>query len=170
MWGFVLIAGTISWLTLLRILKVDTGEDPPIQLFQFDSAHQCGLLKQDKDTIDTKEDEVLVGETTEWKSFCHKGRRKFIGEVLEGLPREERGETLRFFRQHQQYMDMEPIEWLIPYRHYLSFPVSYYTTKLSERVKRRILAPIVWEGGRTFSVSYSQWADAVHRWYSSDEM
>ena len=174
MWGFVIIAGTFSWLTLFKIIKMDTEDDPSPDLYTYEKEHQCGLLRQPEEEL--SDGEILIGEVTEWKSFSQKGRRRFVGEVLAGLTREERGKTLRFFREHLDYIeDMSFSAFLLesllptvcqPYRQYFSFPLCYYTYDLPERVKRRIIAPVVWGGAPNFSVTYAEWAHAVCEWYT----
>ena len=168
MWGFVLIAGTFSWLTLLNILKTDTHPDPDKSLFVYDEEHDCGMVHRPPLDGSVSDDEVLVGEATEWKSFPGKGRRAWVGEILAGLSREDRTAALRFVRAHQQYLtswDDEEWQWLTPYRP--SFPVSYYMRHLPEGLRKRLLAPVVWLGGRTFQVSYAEWAEAVREWYQN---
>jgi len=165
MWGFVLIAGTFSWLTLLQVFKITTEDYPKKTLFEYDSEHNSGTIKTRKEN-----DEVVIVDDDggiAWNSIGNKGRRKWIGELVKDLPRDERRAALKIMRDHLQYTkqleDKHSIFNILQI--YMSFPVMYSFDHLSERLRKRLLAPVIWTGSDTFYVSYSEWAERLIEWY-----
>ena len=164
MWGFVFIAGTFSWLTILQILKVKTQDYPNVALFEYDDEHNSGTIKTKKEN-----DEIVIvdDEDIEWNCIGNKGRRKWIGELIKDLPRHERRAALKIMRDHLQYtkqlQDKESIFNIL--QMYLSFPVIYSFDHLPERLRKRLLAPVIWTGSNTFYVSYVEWAERLIEWY-----
>ena len=166
MWGFVLIAGTFSWLTLLQVFKITTEDYPDVTLFEYDSEHNSGTIRTKKEN----DEEVVIVDDDEgisWNSIGNKGRRKWIGELVKDLPRNERRAALKIMREHLQYTkqlkDKHSIFSILQI--YLSFPVMYSFDHLPKQLRERLLAPVIWTGSDTFNVSYSEWAERLIQWY-----
>ena len=162
MWGFVIIAGTFSWLTILQVFKI-TKEYPNVTLFEYNDEHNSGTIKKENEEI------VLVDESeeNEWNSLGNKGRRHWIGEVIQDLPRSERRAALKIMREHLQYTKQLQYKDTIftTLQIYLSFPVMYSFDHLPKRLRERLLAPVIWTGSNTFYVSYAEWAQRLIKWY-----
>lgn len=152
MWGFVLIAGTVGWLSLFQIIRTDSRPVPDLAEY----ALKTGLGER-------------IGSYRGWTSRAGQGRRKWCGEVLSGLPTKDRRAALLVLREQALY-----VRWLAgeesTWRHCCRLlrwhsPACYFLD-VPDTVRARMLAPVAWERRTLGTVSFDEWARAMHRWYS----
>ena len=98
MWGFVLVAGSMAWAVLLGFFDVP-AELPNANEFSVSALPDSGRIKGTVHRPGTEEEWDDDG--VEWSSESGCGRRKWVGNLLEGLTRAERADALRLMRMER---------------------------------------------------------------------
>jgi len=164
MWGFVLVAGSMAWAVLLGFFDVP-AELPNANEFSVSALPDSGRIKGTVHRSGTEEEWDDDG--VEWSSDSGCGRRKWVGNLLEGLTRAERAEALRLMRMErgEKLPTGTVCGWVTRVKRCL--PVGRELHNCSNRLNRRLMAPVAWAlpGSATLSVSVCEWSACVRAWY-----